>query len=318
MIARLDKNYVVIINEKLPGNIPGDGHFLFYKTKYQDLHPTLVYDRFYLLHEPANRIIGQISFEQDNNSRISIAHGTFGSIELNNKTSYSLLSGFFKIVIEYFKEKSVQSIVIRHYPDFYDPDNSPNICSALSHIGFHIKTIDINHHLDTQNNSFSDLINKMEKRQLRRCMDKELKFNQGNFSDAERVYERISAFRKAKSIPLTYSWQDFKNCLEKMPDHYSVFYVTDNIQEIIAATLLVRITDKILYYFFPADNPDRKSISPMLFLMNGIYSYAYEHHYQYIDLGVSSANGKPQPGLIQFKENIGGKPSTRLTFELVI
>ena len=318
MFARLDNNYVVIINENLPGNIPGDGLFLFYKTKYQDLYPSLVYDRFYVLDEPANRIIGQISFEQDNNSRISIAHGTFGSVELNFKAGYSLLSGFFKTVIDYFKERSVQSIIIRHYPDFYDPANSPVICSALSHLGFRIKTIDINHHLGTQNNLFSDLINKMENRQLRRCMDKGLTFNQGDFRDAERIYERISAFRKAKSIPLTYSSRDFKNCLEKMPDHYSVFYVTDNTQEIIAATLLVRITDKILYYFFPADTPDRKSLSPMLILLNGIYTYAREHHYQYIDLGVSSVNGNPQRGLIQFKENIGGNTSTRLTFELVI
>lgn len=318
MFARIDKNYIVQINEKLPVNIPGDGHFLFYTEKYQNLHPGLVYDRFYLIHERERRIEGQISFEQDFNSRISIAHGTFGSAELNFKSSYSLISGFLKIVTDYLKERHVQSIIIRHYPDIYDPANSPNICSAFSHLGFRVKAVDINHHLPVQNNFFTGLINKMEKRQLSKCMEMGLKFNQGDFKDAVKIYERISAFRKARRIPLTYSLQDFKNCLEKLPEHYSVFYVTDSSHEIIAATLLVRITDKIVYYFFPADTSDRKSLSPMLVLLDGIYSFAHEHDYQYIDLGISSVNGKPQPGLIQFKENIGGIPSARLTFELII
>jgi hypothetical protein len=316
MVIRLDKEYIAIINENLPGNISGDGHFLFNKKQYHDLHPDLVYDRFFLFNEQENKINGQISFEQEHKARVSIARGAFGSVELNFRADYSVLSGFLKTIVDYFRERQVQSITIRHYPDFYDIANSPVICSVLSHLGFRVKSIDINHHISTENILFSALINKMEQRQLLKCMENGLKVKQGNAGEAERIYERISAFRKARNIPLTYSQQDFKNCLVKMPGHYSVFYVTDTEQEIIAAALAVRVTDSVLYYFFPADTTDRKSFSPMLPLMNGIYSHAKENNYSVIDLGVSSVNGNPQRGLINFKENIGGKPSARLTFVL--
>jgi lipid II:glycine glycyltransferase (peptidoglycan interpeptide bridge formation enzyme) len=209
-------------------------------------------------------------------------------------------------------------VIIRHYAGFYDPVNSPVIETSLMHLGFNITLCDINHHLKIKNSLFSDHINKMELRQLKKCIEAGLEVRQAKGNEAGKIYDIMTEFRTQKNIPITFSKDDFANSLEKMPENYTLFYVHDKQGEVIAATLMVRINDRVLYYFFPSDNPRRSSYSPMIMLMDGIFSYAKEHHYQYIDLGISSKNNTPQKGLIQFKENIGGLASVRLTFQLDI
>jgi lipid II:glycine glycyltransferase (peptidoglycan interpeptide bridge formation enzyme) len=84
--------------------------------------------------------------------------------------------------------------------------------------------------------------------------------------------------------------------------------------EMVAATVCVKVKDSILYNFLPAHDSLYNMYSPMVFLMEKIYQYTSENKIKYIDLGVSSINNNPQKGLIRFKERLGSKSVSKLTF----
>ena len=82
----------------------------------------------------------------------------------------------------------------------------------------------------------------------------------------------------------------------------------------IAATVCVLVNEEVLYNFLPAHDENYKSLSPVVFLVQGIYNYAFAESLKFIDLGISSLQGKPQAGLIIFKERLGGQPASKLSF----
>lgn len=310
------KQYSFFVNE-IPGNgDPGHIRFLFNNPKYLQLHPLIHHDVFYILNEKENKIEGRMIFQYRNDSVISVYKGTFGSLEICGKLNYDVVYNFINFIIRHFEKKPVSSIIIRHYADIYDPLNGPVIALTLSHAGFQVKTHDINHHLPVTGNLFEEHLNKMEKRKLKKCIEEGLKFHRCRASQAESVVKILNSYRKKKNIPPSMTLPDLKNYFENMPSNYFLFYAADPQGEIEAGAVMVKTAEGILYYFSPASNPMKKSLSPMVFLIKGIYEFAAENRFRYIDLGVSSVENTPQKGLIRFKENIGGISSSRFTFRL--
>jgi lipid II:glycine glycyltransferase (peptidoglycan interpeptide bridge formation enzyme) len=101
--------------------------------------------------------------------------------------------------------------------------------------------------------------------------------------------------------------------IQIFPQSYKLFSVSMK-NEMVAATVCVKVKDSILYNFLPAHNSSFNMYSPMVFLMEKIYQYTSEKKIRFIDLGVSSINNNPQKGLIRFKERLGSKAVGKLTF----
>jgi lipid II:glycine glycyltransferase (peptidoglycan interpeptide bridge formation enzyme) len=97
------------------------------------------------------------------------------------------------------------------------------------------------------------------------------------------------------------------------PGKYKFFSVSNG-KDIIAATICVHVNRRVLYNFLPAHDEMYKKFSPVVYLMHGIHHYAQNEKFKLIDLGISSVHGKPQTGLIKFKERLGGKAISKLTF----
>ncbi|MEM9897232.1 MAG: GNAT family N-acetyltransferase, partial [Bacteroidota bacterium] len=86
--------------------------------------------------------------------------------------------------------------------------------------------------------------------------------------------------------------------------------------KISAACISVRVTSKIAYYFLPGTSPLFRSHSPMVLLIAGMVAYYKEQNLQFLDLGVSSIQGKPQETLRLFKQRMGAQECLKSTFTL--
>jgi lipid II:glycine glycyltransferase (peptidoglycan interpeptide bridge formation enzyme) len=126
----------------------------------------------------------------------------------------------------------------------------------------------------------------------------------------------MTNFRNKAKIPSSIGDRELTDSFKHFPDNYSLHYVTNDRDDILAGAILVKITNTILYYFSPATNPAYSKISPMVFLLDSLYGFAKENGCQALDLGISSIGNRPQKGLIRFKDHIGGITSSRFTLQL--
>jgi lipid II:glycine glycyltransferase (peptidoglycan interpeptide bridge formation enzyme) len=117
---------------------------------------------------------------------------------------------------------------------------------------------------------------------------------------------------------LSVTANELNTLLTDLPQEYIVFTVTDN-WKIIAMSLAVRVHSKVLYNFLPADLAAYQSYSPMVLLNEAMYNYCQNEGIDILDLGTSQDHhGVEKPGLIRFKENLGGQESLKITYRKLL
>jgi len=268
---------------------------------------------FHILHKLKKQIVGYIRFQIIGDRAYSPYRAPFGSFTISEVVNFEILSEFNAFIVDYFKNIGIKEIVIKHYPMFYQANTSELIITAMGLNGFAVITIDIDQYITVSDSPFSSIIHSMELRRLNKCKKAGLVFNEHQNTEAELMFNYIDSFRKTRKIPVNIDLKTLISLIHKFPESYR-FYSVSMGKEIIAITIVVQVNNSVLYNFLPAHNELYNNYSPMIFLMNGIYEYAAVNNFRFIDLGISSKDGKPQQGLIKFKERLGGKSTSKLTF----
>jgi hypothetical protein len=304
--------------EFLTGEIPptlqfSGEHNLYNVHEYINTWPDINTLSFYILHRLKNKIIGYIRFQVIGKKALSPYMAPFGSFTIADEVNFVTLYEFNNFIVDYLKDIGIREIEIKHYPRFYNTNATELIVIIFGLNGFNVTTIDINQYIKVSDSPFSSNIHSMERRRLNKCEKAGFIFNEHQNTEAERMFKYIESFRKIRKIPVNIDLDTMINLVGKFPDKYKFFSVSID-QEIIALTIVVKVNNSVLYNFLPAHNELYNHYSPMIFLLNGIYKYAVLNDYQFIDLGISSKDGKPQQGLIEFKERLGGITTSKLTF----
>ena len=297
---------------KFPGNIA-----LYNKPEYLNTWPGIQHISCYIIKETRNEIDGCIHFQVIGDIGHSHFTAPFGSFSITEKVDFETLRNFIEFIETHLRNTGIKELRIKHYPGFYRPDTGGLVIAALALNGYSISNIDINHYIEVSGNAFSDIIHAMESRNLKKCIEACLIFREHQNIDAELVFKNIESFRKRKNIPVNIELGTLMKLSGTFPGKYRYFSVSND-KGIIAATICVQVNDQVLYNFLPAYDERYKSLSPIVFLTQGIYNYALSENFKLIDLGISSLQGTPQPGLIKFKERLGGKPESKLSFHKVI
>jgi hypothetical protein len=309
----LNKKFEFLAGEIPPSIKFSRGHFLYNMTEYINTWPELKTYSFYIYHKEKDHIIGYIRFKIQKNIAFSPFKAPFGSFTIIPGLNFEVFHAFLEFIIKYLKDAGICRIVIKHFPRFYDPGTSESIITSLGLFGFHINTVDINHFIDVSSSPFSSRIHHMEVRKLNKCRKSGMLINVYQNTEVEKLFRYIESFRKARKIPVNIDLSTLKVLSDRFPENYTLYSVSMN-KEIIAATVIVKVNDQVLYNFLPSHNDTYNNYSPMVFLMEGIYTNAALHQYKYIDLGVSSIDGIAQPGLIKFKERLGASSNGKFTF----
>jgi CelD/BcsL family acetyltransferase involved in cellulose biosynthesis len=83
----------------------------------------------------------------------------------------------------------------------------------------------------------------------------------------------------------------------------------------VAAAIVIKVNNKILYTFYYAHARKFDKVSPVVLLIAGIYEVANEEGFEMIDLGTSMLDGKVNRSLLHFKKSIGGQSNHKHIFE---
>ncbi|WP_420577558.1 GNAT family N-acetyltransferase [Ekhidna sp.] len=241
---------------------------------------------------------------------ISIPKSPFGSIFCLN--SYVKGEYFMDKTVSHLKEKGIRKIVITHpsaiYRSFLDE-------TELIKYGFKPSFSDINQHV-ILNNEWESSIHKMQKRKLESLQNEGFEFRKMANDELETAHKFMTVCRQAQGLQINISWEHLKTLNEQLPGKYECFGVFRE-GKISALCIAVNVSDEVAYYYLPGTSPMFRNQSPMVMLIAGMVNYYRENGFKYLDLGVSSIEGKPQETLKMFKERMGAviteKPT--LTYE---
>lgn len=258
------------------------------------------------------QIMMSIFFEES--AAYSPLRMSFGGIIAKENLNYVHIEHFTDFVLAFCKEQRAKNLQITSYPFSYAPSISAICTQIFLQKGFQITKPELTHFLVVGDN-FESKLHLSARRRLKKCKKKECVFELWEQPDCRFVYDFVAENRKRKNYPVSMSFEDFQKTLQTFPDQYLVFILKDG-QEIIALTVAVVVSSRILYNFYPADKAQYLPYSPMIMLLEGVYYFAQRQGFQILDLGISSDNSLPNYGLIRFKENLGCQTALKFSFSL--
>lgn len=240
---------------------------------------------------------------------ISISRSPFGSLFIKKNYTQSEFKTFMESVVNSLKQLKVEKIQLKHPPAIYG--NFSNV-SDLTSSGFKILYKDINQHISLAE-TWESSIHAMQKRKLRTLLEEGFSFQQTD--DFETAYKFINVCRQTQGLQVNIGWDHLHSLIEGLPGKYQCFTVQRE-DKLSAVCIAVQATPEVAYYYLPATSPLFRSHSPMVLLIAGMVNYYRSQGFKYLDLGVSSLEGRPQETLQLFKERMGGEVNKKPFLEL--
>lgn len=254
---------------------------------------------------------GKIFFSQKQDQLISLERSPFGGFVVDETASEENLEELVRQVLKWCQTRNVKSIIIRCFPEAYNIHLSKLSNEVLLRNMFAVKYHDISQMLMISEDG--PMMNVHRQRRLRKCKAEGYVFEKLPPSFLPEAYACIAESRNDKGYPITMTLPELSEMFDRFPDHYYLFGVKDQ-AKIVATCVAIEVSPKILYCFYIGDALAYRHTSPVTMLMDGLYKFAREHHYELIDLGISTDEGVLNEGLYSFKKSLGAVDSPKLTF----
>lgn len=210
---------------------------------------------------------------------------------------------FYRSLENELKQLGVEKIIFNQPPAYY-----PNFVPTewLLSQGYDRAISETNQFI-TISGELHSKMHKMEKRKLKKRSN--FSFNKTDL--VPDIHHFIAECRKQKGLEINITAAKLAELTEQFPDRYQIFEARKDGQ-LAAAVVMTVPVDNIAYYYLPATNPAFKRLSPMVSLMDYIYHYYQTKKMDYLDLGISSVNGKLQESLFRFKARMGADATSRM------
>jgi hypothetical protein len=211
----------------------------------------------------------------------------------------------------------VDCIRVKAKPPFYS-GNEEMVKHVLHNRGFRIDACDLSYHIDIEPFSTpEDYIAGLKspaRRALKHAFAEPYEFRELETIDEWRLAHDIILHNRAakgRSVNLTldYIWDLRQACGDKI----RYFGLTHN-GRMVGSALLYRMNHDIELVEYWGDAFHDFERSPMNVLAYHVIAWSIQQGRRIVDLGLSSVNGEPNQGLIQFKQSILARPELRLNF----
>jgi Peptidogalycan biosysnthesis/recognition len=219
--------------------------------------------------------------------------------------------------LEQFDADGVRTIRVKAKPLFYS-GNEQMIQHVLYNRGFSVEACDLSYHIDVENlHSRDDYLAALKspaRRALKHSFNEPYEFGELHTHDEWRIAHDIILHNRAAkgrsvNLSLDYIW----SLHETFGDKIRYFGLSHN-GRMIGSALLYRVQNDIELVEYWGDAFHELPRSPMNVLAYHVICWSIEQGRRIVDLGLSSVNGEPNQGLIQFKQSILARPELRLNF----
>jgi hypothetical protein len=219
-------------------------------------------------------------------------------------------------VLAELKARGIRTVRIKCKPTFYS-GSEVYVVQALMHRGFRVESSELSYHFDLEHlhdgEAYRAALGSAARRALKHAAGKPFSYEEV-LDDATiaTAYEVIRANRERKQRPLRLSLEYLRGLSATFPGRIRWFLLRYDGTPVASALLYrLRPERELVEYWGDQHNLER---SPMNLLAFHVVERAIRERVTTVDLGLSSVNGVPDPGLIQFKQSVGCRPELRLDF----
>jgi len=268
---------------------------------------------YYALEIRRERVVASLLLNISGTTANASIKSPFGTVECSDKIPGKTLYLFLQFVETQLYSADVRKIILKNPPMHYSIGSGALLHTFLFNLGYTVTEASVGSIRHTHDD-FSMALNRLEKRKLRKSIQGELYFSFVPNDRLEEVYSFIHHCRSQKKYMLSMTLKDLQHTISLFPDRYLLLgvYFRDTL---VAASVSVRVTSRILYNFYADHAAPYNHLSPTVLLVKGLYQYCQENDIPLLDLGTSAVSGQPNFGLLNFKTRLGGIPSPKLTFE---
>jgi hypothetical protein len=244
---------------------------------------------------------------------LSPCRGTFGGFEFKSTPTIQAVEAFVAGVLDFLAENGARIIELRSSPSIYYSATAALLHNVLLRNRFRVQVVDLDYVLTVDETPLIEKVSASRRQRIVKCRREGFEARRLDPSMARSVYATIAENRHARSYPLTMTYDAVIQMMQIFPDHLILFGVFLK-DELIAASICVKVNAAVLYVFYWGDLPGYEPFSPIALLAETIYDYAHATGFQLLDLGTATDSGTPNYGLIDFKHSLGCVESQKLSF----
>lgn len=243
--------------------------------------------------------------------------GTYGSISFKENLSLELKSNSVKKVISFLENLGVKKVEIVSRPFSHHVHDESSLLNIYLNQGFVISSHEINHSIKVDHNPFFEKMMRNNKKRFNKCKRANFVFEMvHSICEIGEVYQIIKENREGNGYKISMTIDQILKMYDTFNDSIYFFKTTYNGQ-CIASSMCIKLNNNVLYVFYWGDKQGYEQFSPVVFLANGIYDFAYQNKFKLIDVGTSSLKGRINFGLATFKQNLGFTISPKLTYQKI-
>lgn len=249
----------------------------------------------------------------------SLPVAPFGSFEFDPRVPGEAMLEFIRFVEQQLHRRNLKKVILKAPPEAHNTNVNVLLQTLLLNLGYSISVAEAGAVIDLRSIArWDEIVHPRKRRKLHQSqIAKGFEFRELDHRYVREVYRFIEDIRKTKAYKLSISMEDLEKTFAALPNDYKLFGVFQG-NNMVAAAVEVRVTDKILYHFISDYVRDKEQSKPGLLLMDGIVRYCKVHNIDVLDLGTSATDGKPNFSLIDFKTELGGLLTSKFTFEKIL
>ena len=245
---------------------------------------------------------------------LSPPRAPFGGIQCDDSCDYNDISQMLQCIEDWARSSGLVRIVVQLPAACYNFTTNDLLLKCYTSKNYQKIIKNLNHHVVVSSSVYEKTISSAEKRRLKKCWSAGFECELWKEPDIGIIYDFLNFCRSQKGYHLSMSLHQLGALITTFPDEIMVFTVKDD-QKIISLSVTVKVSRSAMYCFLSASLPSYSAYSPSVLLIYTLYNFCQKADISVLDLGTSlDHHGAEKAGLIQFKENMGGLRSSKVTF----
>jgi len=243
--------------------------------------------------------------------------GAFGGVAVaGDRAPDAAVFEIAEVATGWLASEGAARAVVRLAPDAFDDPAAAALENALFRNGWRLDQADINYHLPvTAPEVFLRRLSETKQKEIRRLRRSGAVFRALPLGKGLRAYEVIAENRAARGFPMTMGWAQVQALAVALPERVT-FWTAERDEAILAGAICLQITPSYAYVFYWGEASAFRKESPVLLLAEGLIADHHRRGFAILDLGTSTDQSVPNPGLIAFKEGLGCRASGKRTYVL--
>lgn len=288
--------------------------FIYNENRHRVLQSKSGWHSYYVVRKDKKTVYAEVHFCNVDQVACSPFRAPFGSIAFSESLPVEQLYNFISFVEEKLKKTGAKKIIIKNFPEIYSPGCHNVLTVLFFNHNFKISNAELDACIFIDSSEFESKLKTWEKRRLKQAEKAALEFKAIPQKHLSKVYHFILQCREERGHSLSMDFKSLQNTVSAIPDEFFLFGVYQS-EVLVAASICIRVNRDIIYNFYSAHSKASDSLSPVVFMFEGIYNWCRKQKLTLLDLGTSALDGKPNFSLIDFKLRVGGIPTMKLTFE---